>query len=289
MRCAVKLKTYPIAKLPNRRQRGYILITLMLFVTLLAIGMIAVLPEIKHQIQRDREEEMIHRAVGYSRGVRRFYRKFGRYPTRMEELENTNNLRFIRKRYKDPITGKDFKILRMSDIHLNNGPVLPGQSGFVGAPGGGIRQAGPGEGNLPQVTGLPGTPNPGGPKAQGGDDSGDSSGTQGVKPNGPQPEEAAGPLFGGGPILGVSSTSKGTTIREFNNKNHYADWLFIYDPSTDRGGLLNTPWQQNPIQGFGGAMPPAGVPGQRQPNAGPGGTPPPPGGNPNPGPMPPDQ
>ena len=282
---AVKLRNYKITKLHNR-SRGYILITLMLFVTLLAIGMIAVLPEVKQQIQRDREEEMIHRAVGYSRAVRRFYKKFGRYPTRMEELESTNNLRFIRKRYKDPITGKDFKILRMSDIHLNNGPVLPGQSGFVGAPGGGIRQAGPGEGNLPQVTGLPGTANTGGPKTQGGDDDSGNAGSSAS--SGSSSSGFNGPVFGGGPILGVSSTSKGTTIREFNNKNHYEDWLFIYDPSTDRGGLLNTPWQQNSNPGFGGAVPPAGVPGQRAPNAGPGGTPPP-GGNPNPEPMPPDQ
>ena len=286
MRRAVRLKTYPIANLPNR-SRGYILITLMLFVTLLALGMIAVLPEIKHQIQRDQEVEMIHRAVGYSRAVRKFYKKFNRYPTRIEELENTNNLRFLRKRYKDPLTGKDFRILHMSDIHLNNGPVLPGQSGFVGAIGGGLRQAGPGESNLPQVTGLPGTPNTGGPKAQGGDeDSGDSPGTQGGS-SGSGSSGFSGPVFGGGPILGVASTSKNTTIRECNKKDHYNDWLFIYDPSTDRGGMLNTCWQQN-TQGIGG-VPQPGVQPQPTPNPSPGGPPPPPGPRPDPEPMPPEQ
>src|SRR3979411_3413160 len=112
-------------------QRGYMLITLMLALALITIGLLTVLPEIGQQIRRDREEEMRHRGTAYMRAVQHFYKKFGRYPMRVEELENTNNLRFLRKRYKDPInkdpaTGqeKDFKLLRQTDITLNNGPVL---------------------------------------------------------------------------------------------------------------------------------------------------------------------
>ena len=37
--------------------------------------------------------------------------------------------------------------------------------------------------------------------------------------------------------------SKAKTIREYNKKNHYNDWIFIYDPTSDRGGLLVGPWQ----------------------------------------------
>ena len=48
--------------------------------------------------------------------------------------------------------------------------------------------------------------------------------------------------------MGVASKSKDKSIREFNKKNHYNDWQFIYDPNTDRGGLLNTP-AQPPLQG----------------------------------------
>jgi hypothetical protein len=55
-------------------------------------------------------------------------------------------------------------------------------------------------------------------------------------------------VFGGGPIVGVASISKDKTIREFNKKNHYNEWQFIYDPATDRGGLLSTP-NQPPLQG----------------------------------------
>src|SRR5690348_12784405 len=93
----------------NRRQdEGYILLTLMLMCAMVIIALAAVGPQLTHQIKRDREEEMIHRGVQYSRAIRKFYKKTGRYPVRLEELENTNNLRFIRKKYKDPITGEEF-------------------------------------------------------------------------------------------------------------------------------------------------------------------------------------
>jgi hypothetical protein len=68
-------------------------------------------------------------------------------------------------------------------------------------------------------------------------------------------------VFGGAGIVGVASLSKDKTIREFNKKNHYNQWQFIYDPTTDRGGLLMTP-NQPPLQGaFQTNQPQNGQPG----------------------------
>src|SRR5277367_2890487 len=130
----------------RRSQRGYILITLILFVALVAIAAVVMAPVIAFQVKRDREEELIHRGVQYSRAMKHFVKKFGRYPTRIEELENTNQLRFLRKRYKDPITGKDFKILHMGDVQMGLGAGIagatpanglnPGAPGIAGGPGG---------------------------------------------------------------------------------------------------------------------------------------------------------
>src|SRR5207248_6085673 len=108
----------------RRNERGYMLLTLMLFVTLLAVGSLAWIERIDFQIKRDREEELIHRGVQYSRAIRRYVRKFGRYPARIEDLETTNNVHYLRKRYKDPITGKDFKFLRMNDVQISFSPGL---------------------------------------------------------------------------------------------------------------------------------------------------------------------
>src|SRR5438874_13650639 len=132
------------SRIPSRMKRsneqGYILLMLMLFITVLAIAGAAVAPSITFQIQRDREEELIHSGVQYSRAVRRYVKKFGRYPMRVEELENTNNMRFLRKRYKDPVAGQEFKVL-----HLGEGQF---------ACGGGIAGASPVNG----VSAVPGVP-----------------------------------------------------------------------------------------------------------------------------------
>jgi len=136
-----KLRDYNTTKLQNSRrsEHGYMLITLMLFVALITIALLAVLPDIKQQIVRDREEELMHRGTAYMRAIQHYYKKFGRYPNRVEDLESTNNLRFLRRRYTDPInrdpkTGKerDFKFMHQQDLTLNSAPVLgqmPGQSG----------------------------------------------------------------------------------------------------------------------------------------------------------------
>src|SRR4029077_5473621 len=49
----------------------------------------------------------------------------------------------------------------------------------------------------------------------------------------PTPQAVASPAapgsgasFWGGVIMGVASSSPKKTIREFNHKNHYKDWLF---------------------------------------------------------------
>ncbi len=260
------------------KQRGYMLITLMLALALMMIALAAVLPDVKQQIRRDREEELRHRGTAYMRAIQHYYRKLGRYPSRLEDLENTNNTRFLRKRYTDPMsrdsaTGKekDFKLLHQADIALNNGPVLPGQNGVGG------------QGGLPAQSGV---------EAQAGDasgqisengDSGDSSsGNSDASGNSNSPGSSSsnsaegshsglgfnGPTFGGGPILGVASTSKAKTIRVFFGKDHYNDWLFIYVQGMDRGGQLMGPVNPSlPTANLESLTP--GTGGQSVPNTGP--------------------
>ena len=121
---------------PRRRkgEQGYMLIAMMLFLTLLLIAAAAVAPELAMQVKRDREEEMVHRGVQYSRAIRNYVKKNGRYPTRLEDLENTNNIRYLRKRFKDPVSGKDFKLLHLGDVQLTGGAGIVG-AGAVGQNG----------------------------------------------------------------------------------------------------------------------------------------------------------
>ena len=110
-----------------RPEQGYVLLTLLLIMAVMGIVAATLVTDLKFEIQRDREEEMIHRGVQYSRAIRAYYKKFGRYPATLENLENTNQMRFLRKRYKDPLTGKDFKVLHYGEVKM----------GMMGMTGGG--------------------------------------------------------------------------------------------------------------------------------------------------------
>src|SRR3954468_2643702 len=89
------------------REAGSMLLILLIFLAMFIIAMGAAAPRLAQQVKRDREIEMIHRGEQYARAVKRFVKKTGQYPTRVEQLENTNNIRFIRKRYKDPMSTKE--------------------------------------------------------------------------------------------------------------------------------------------------------------------------------------
>ena len=91
---------------------------LLLMVALMTIFAATMVTSIKFDIKRDREEEMIHRGVQYSRAIRAYYKKLGRYPMTLEDLETANKMRFLRKRYKDPITGQDFRLLHFGEVKL---------------------------------------------------------------------------------------------------------------------------------------------------------------------------
>src|ERR1700693_2080105 len=228
MQQGLKSRNYKITRLQNP-QRGYMLITLMLALALITIAMLTVLPEIGQQIRRDREEEMRHRGTAYMRAIQHFFKKFGRYPMRVEELENTNNLRCLRKRYKDPInrdpaTGqeKDFKLLHQTDITLNNGPILgltPGQNLLPGqgGPQGPGALGGPQQGALDglqdalgafgeQPGGLQQTGSAGGTKnSAGGDPSNSSSG------NASSGNASSGNASSGNPSSGNPSDTEGNS------------------------------------------------------------------------------
>ncbi len=269
----------------HRGEKGYVLLALLLLMALMGIAAAVILPSIKFNIERDREEEMIHRGVQYSRAIRTFYRKFGRYPVKIEDLENTNNIRFLRKRYKDPLScskGKcdDFKLLHFGEVQMAmsgfGGSSIPGATlvsamGGSGAPSalgqslafgqggasgfGGTSSFGSSSSssNSGSTFGQSQTGTQGTDSSQSGSQSPDSGGANSSGGNSSSSNQLGSGQIIGGPIVGVASTSKARTIREFNHKKQYKDWLFVYDPSQDVGFLITTPYQpQMPGIGMAG-------------------------------------
>jgi type II secretory pathway pseudopilin PulG len=202
----------------RRQQSGYLLMVLVFMMALMMLALIAVAPRVAQQVKRDREEEMIHRGAQYARAIKRFYRKFGHYPTTIEQLENTNNVRFLRKRYADPMVedGK-WKFLHPGEVKIGNAP-------NVGTPVSAMASG------TQQPTGLTGT-NPGTSLAG-------STGSRSTTTS----SGGAGNSQLGGFIIGVSSASETEGIHAFDDKTHYNEWYFVYDPTTDRGALITGPY-----------------------------------------------
>jgi type II secretory pathway pseudopilin PulG len=152
-------------------RQGYILLVLGLFVALLAFATLATAPRVVQQIKRDREEEMIHRGAQYARAICKFVKKNGNYPTSLEQLEDTNRVRYLRRRYKDPYSpdGK-WRVLHIGDVAFMSAR-QPAQSsaqqsgqpgGILGQPGGSLGQPLGAQGILGQPVGQLSTQSPGG-------------------------------------------------------------------------------------------------------------------------------
>lgn len=109
-------------------EAGIVLLFVICMTVLLLLSLAVAAPKIATSIQRQKDLETIHRGEQYRRAIQLYYRQFGQYPTSIDQLVNTNNVRFLRKRYTDPLTGKDdWKPIYYGQAHVH--PL-----GFFGKP-----------------------------------------------------------------------------------------------------------------------------------------------------------
>src|SRR3954447_19284306 len=97
------------AQKPKHRnpEAGFALLLIYAMAAVVAITLFMELPRVAFEAQRDKEQLLIDRGEQYSRGVMLYVRKFNRYPADLDALQSTQNLRFLRRKYVDPMTGKD--------------------------------------------------------------------------------------------------------------------------------------------------------------------------------------
>jgi type II secretory pathway pseudopilin PulG len=137
--------TSPIRRRAKPSEEGYLLLSVMFLLAILALWLAVAVPKMTQSIQRDRDLETMERGKQYIRAVQLYYRKFGAYPPSADALVKTNDIRFLRKKYIDPTTGKD----DWKPIMFGQNKV-PTAMGFFGQPlstGGSIAGIGPSGGN----------------------------------------------------------------------------------------------------------------------------------------------
>jgi type II secretory pathway pseudopilin PulG len=191
-------------------EEGYVMLIAIFLMALVVIALGIAAPQVAKSIQRDRDLETYHRGLQYRRAVQLYYRKFHAYPPNIDALVKTNEIRFLRQKYVDPISNKvDWK------------PVLFGQNkvpvamGFFGQPlaGGATSIAGIGPSGGDGLSGG----GPGGPVLPGGissifggssNGSAPGAGSPGTGSTGSPTDNSGG---SGSPSSATGSTSSGST------------------------------------------------------------------------------
>jgi type II secretory pathway pseudopilin PulG len=112
-------------KLRGQSESGYAMAALLVALSIAAVMMTVVMPVWKQMTRREKEEELIFRGQQYARAIRLFQRKYANAtPPTIDVLVDQ---RFLRKKYKDPITNDDF-------VPLMAGQTVPSGPGAAAPP-----------------------------------------------------------------------------------------------------------------------------------------------------------
>jgi type II secretory pathway pseudopilin PulG len=243
-------------------EQGFMLLGVIVLIFLLLLTLSVAAPKVARDLRRDREVEAIHRGNEYVRAIQLYYRKSGHYPGNMEQLEKSNNIRFLRQKYLDPMTGKaDWRLIHVGEAKTTvkgffGQPLagLPGSSGGLGSasslvsgqPGStvggssgtsGVGSTGMGSSSSSSnVFSLNSTSSssPSTSTSSGTTSSGTVSGTSTGSSGGIGSQSATSFTGGGAPIVGVGSSRSGESITDLNEQTTYQTWEFLYDPRIEQ-------------------------------------------------------
>src|SRR4030095_12960221 len=175
-----------------RSDGGFAMAALLVTLAVMMVLMTVALPVLTTMAQREREAELVFRGQQYARAIALFQRKFGNaLPPNLDVLLDG---KFLRRKYRDPITGEDFQLLWPTSPELtsalNAAPVtgqpVQQQQGTTTRP-------------AQQMSGM----------------------TQTQSGAGTQPGQAPGG------IIAVASKSTKTSLRVFNGHDKYNEWVFM--------------------------------------------------------------
>lgn len=213
---------------------------LLVGMSVMAVLMGALMPQWATLATREKEQELIFRGNQYARAIGLFQRKFAN--TAPPSIDVLVEQRFLRKKYKDPITNGEFQ------------PIYANQAAQgINAPTGAAR---PGE----QATENLGTP-------------ARQTLQAGFNSTG---------ATGAGGIIGVTSKSTESSLKLYNGRSKYNEWAFVYVQTAQRPqgsgqnvqpgaggqqrpGAFGMPTGSGPGQRPGGMGGPGGPGGQQSP------------------------
>ena len=104
----------------RERESGFALLLVFAMAASVAVMLYMELPRAAFEAQRQKEELLMDRGEQYIRGIQLYVAQWKSYPPTLDALEKTNGKRYLRRRYKDPMTGKD----EWRAVHANGAGIL---------------------------------------------------------------------------------------------------------------------------------------------------------------------
>jgi len=176
-------------------ERGYAMAALLVTLAVMSVLLTAALPAWRHEAQREKEAELVFRGEQYARAVALYRAKNqNAFPPSVDVLVQG---KFLRKKYLDPVTNKDFDL-------IGAGTQMPANPGTPAA--GGTR------GSTPAAPAAPSAPSAAASIGAGGSS-----------------------MVSGG-IMGVHSKSQETSIRIYKGQSRYDQWNFVFTAMNRPGG-----------------------------------------------------
>ena len=198
----------------NPQSQGYALVSLLVFMTLLALFALAAAPQVQQQAQREREKEAIFRGQQVADAIGSYYRFKGAQgvnslPTSIDQLlegipRGTKKLQILRtEAARDPLSNSgEWRLINPTSQDFAR--YISALTTYIGgAPPPPSREFGALANLIPRVTDVLDTKSSG--TAPGGEDNSDNS---------------------SGPFLGVSSRSRRNSVITFYGIDRHDEWIF---------------------------------------------------------------
>ena len=236
----------------RRSQRGYAMAALLVAMSVMAIVLSTAMPVYQTVARREREAELVFRGEQYARAIGLFQRKYGNaLPPDVDVLIDQ---RFLRKKYKDPITGGDFQFLGPASPELAEALSTTPQQAQDTLRGRGAGGRGTQQSPFGRAQGAQGAQSSQGAQGRG---AGTQSGSgftpigrgSSFTPMGRGAQSAAGQAASAqaaGGILAVASKSTQTSMRLYNGKDKYNQWVFMAIQSSLAAGAPPGSGEQAP-------------------------------------------
>jgi type II secretory pathway pseudopilin PulG len=212
------------------------MVALLIAMSIMGIMMSVALPAWQTMARREKEAELVFRGEQYARAIAAYQQKYG--GTNPPNVDVLVTERFLRKKYKDPITNEDFVLIDPT-TPLPGRAVPPGLAGGRATTSGGRTTGASGSRSSVASTASRGSTTTASRGSTGTTSSvrGTSS-LQTTRTTTQGQGGRGGGMRGGGTlgIMGVMSKSTEKSLRLYNGAEHYNEWIFMGTQAANRAG-----------------------------------------------------